>query len=376
MDFIDEIRAVASRIPSQIEHIQTEEATKSALIMPFIAALGYNVFDPTEVLPEYVADVGTKRGEKVDYAILQEGKPIMLFECKWHGTNLDFEHMSQLLRYFSVTDAHIGVLTNGLEYRFYSDLEAPNRMDKKPFLVFDMMDVRESDVAEIKKLTKSAFDIEEIISNASYLKNTRELKRILAVELSSPSDEFVKFFASQVYSGRMTQSMLAQFTDIVKDAFNQFIREKINARLKSALSGETMLDAREDADMDAEEADEAEETRVVTTEEELEGYYIVKSIVRQVVDPSRVLHRDTKSYMGILLDDNNRKPICRLHFNNTARKYIQVFGEGRKAERIDIDGLDDLYEYSDGLKWIVRYYEEESDSGDSEDEDSPDVQLY
>ena len=358
MDFIDEIRALASRIPGQIEHIQTEEATKSALIMPFIAALGYNVFDPTEVLPEYVADVGTKKGEKVDYAILQDGKPIMLFECKWHGTNLDSEHMSQLFRYFSVTDARIGVLTNGLEYRFYSDLEAPNRMDKKPFLVFDMMNVQESLVVEIKKLTKSAFDIEEIISTASYLKYTRELKRILAEELSSPSDEFVKFFASQVYSGNMTQSALTQFTGIVKDAFNQFIREKINARLKSALTGETAPVVIDDADTGAEEGDDAEEERIVTTEEELEGFYIIKSIVREDVDVSRVLHRDTRSYMGVLLDNNNRKPICRLHFNNPSKKYIQVFGKGRKAERIDINGLDDLYNscYAAGAgsgNWIV-----------------------
>jgi predicted type IV restriction endonuclease len=122
MDFIDRIRELASRAPKQLPHIQTEEATKNALVMPFIGALGYNVFDPTEVTPELTADVGIKKGEKVDYAILQDGQPIMLFECKWHGAELKDGHASQLYRYFSVTHARFGVLTNGIIYRFFTDL--------------------------------------------------------------------------------------------------------------------------------------------------------------------------------------------------------------------------------------------------------------
>ena len=136
MDFIDKIREFASRIPNQLGHIQTEEATKNALVLPFITALGYNVFDPTEVVPEFTADIGTKKGEKVDYAVLKDGKPILLFECKWCGTDLEREHASQLYRYFSVTDGRFGVLTNGIIYRFYSDLEKENKMDEKPFFEF------------------------------------------------------------------------------------------------------------------------------------------------------------------------------------------------------------------------------------------------
>jgi predicted type IV restriction endonuclease len=99
------------------------------MVMPFISALGYNVFDLTEVTPELHADVGLKKGEKVDYAILKDGKPIILFECKWHGADLNREHASQLYRYFSVTEARFSVLTNGIAYRFFTDLEAPNKMD-------------------------------------------------------------------------------------------------------------------------------------------------------------------------------------------------------------------------------------------------------
>jgi len=138
MDLIDKINEMAARIPKQIEHISTEEATKNALVMPFINALGFNVFDPTEVVPEFTADVGTKKGEKVDYAIVRDGKPILLFEVKCTGTDLNNVHASQLYRYFSVTEARFGILTDGVIYRFYSDLDAPNKMDEKPFFVFDL----------------------------------------------------------------------------------------------------------------------------------------------------------------------------------------------------------------------------------------------
>jgi ubiquinone/menaquinone biosynthesis C-methylase UbiE len=172
MDLIDRLRELATRLPRQIEHIQTEEATKNALILPFIAALGYNVFDPTEVTPELNADVGVKKGEKVDYAILKDGKPIILFECKHHATDLAQTHASQLYRYFSVTDARFSVLTNGIVYWFYTDLDAPNKMDAKPFFEFNLLDIRDGDVDELKKFSKSAFDLNHILTTASELKFT------------------------------------------------------------------------------------------------------------------------------------------------------------------------------------------------------------
>lgn len=363
MDFIDRIQALAARIPKQVEHIQTEEATKSALVMPFINALGYNVFDPTEVVPEYTADVGTKKGEKVDYAILKDGKPIILFECKWSGADLGNSHASQLYRYFSVTESRIAVLTNGIVYRFYSDLEEPNRMDKRPFLVFDMFDVQENLVNELKKLTRDAFDIDEMISRASDLKYTREMRQILNSELASPSDEFIRFLAAQVYHGRMTQQVREQFADIVKRAFNQFISGKINERLQSALTGSNISstapegeEAKTEIETEAPE-DDSKKSRIVTTEEEIEGYFIVKSILRETVDPSRVIHRDTLSYMGILLDDNNRKPICRLMFNSETAKHIALCDKDNKGEKVEISDLNDIYKYSDRLKAAIARYE-------------------
>src|SRR5437016_2245422 len=235
MDFIEGLQTISSKISKQKNLIQTEEATKNAFVMPFIAALGYDVFDPAEVVPEFTADVGIKKGEKVDYAIKHDGKIIMLFECKCCNGSLDDSHSSQLYRYFSVTEARIAVLTDGIVYRFYTDIEEPNKIEPKPFMEFNMLDIQEPLVIELKRLTKQAFNLEAILTVASELKYTREIKRILHDQLNAPSEEFVRFLAVQVYSGKLTSAVREQFTGITKKAFAQFIHEPITERLRSAM---------------------------------------------------------------------------------------------------------------------------------------------
>ena len=359
MDFIDKISELANRIPKQLDYCQTEEATKNALIMPFINALGYDVFNPAEVVPEYTADIGTKKGEKVDYAIFQEEKPIILFECKWAGADLNKEHASQLYRYFNaVPEVRFGVLTNGVEYRFYSDLEAQNRMDEKPFFTFNMLDFQERHITELKKFTKSSFDLDEILTTASELKYTAAIRKVLAQEFDQPSEDFIVFLARHVYSGRMTQSAKEQFTEIVQKAVKRFLNDQINERLKSALeepreSEATLIGPEPVSSEDEPEMDESvikiDKARgIVTTEDEIEGLFAVKSILREAIDVKRVSMRDTKSYCGILLDDNNRKPICRLRFNRE-QKYLGVLDENKSEEKIAIDTVDDIYKYSDRI---------------------------
>lgn len=358
MDFIDRINELAARIPKQLDHIQTEEATKSALILPFIRALGYNVFDPTEVTPELDADVGIKKGEKVDYAILLDGNPIMLFECKHHGYDLDEAHASQLYRYFSVTQARFSVLTNGLVYRFFTDLEAPNKMDSKPFFEFNVLDFKERHIEDLKQFTKSSFNVDHILTAASELKYTRAIRRIMAAQVENPSDEFVRFFASQVYSGRLTQNVREEFKHYTKEALQQYISERVNQRLEKALAGEEapVYAAPPVPDQEETSADDEDRPEIETTEEEIEAYHIIKAILREVVEPRRVVMRDVKTYCGILLDNNNRQPLCRLHFNYATQKYIGLFDEEKNEERVLIDELDDIFQYADRLKAAVSYY--------------------
>lgn len=362
MDFIDKIREISARIPKQLDNMNTEEATKHALVMPFISALGYNVFDPTEVTPELCADVGIKKGEKVDYAILRDGKPIILFECKHHSADLGKIHASQLYRYFSVTEARFGVLTNGILYWFYTDLEAPNKMDEKPFFEFNMLNIKDSAAEELKKFSRSSFDLDNILNTAAELKYTREIKRLLLEQMQEPSDGFVRLFASQVYSRKVTQSVREQFSQLTKLAFKQLINDQINERLKTALASDT-TDQPAPATTPASSATDQAGTAVLgettdgptTTEEEREGYHIVRAILREVVSPKRIALRDVQSYCGILLDDNNRKPVCRLHFN-AAQKYVSFFDADEEA-RIPIEELDDLYKYADRFKGAVARYE-------------------
>ncbi|MCK9195475.1 MAG: type I restriction endonuclease [Syntrophales bacterium] len=357
MDFIDKIRELSARIPKQLDNIQTEEATKHALVMPFISALGYNVFDPTEVTPELCADVGVKKGEKVDYAILRDGKPVLLFECKHHAADLSKVHASQLYRYFSVTEARFSVLTNGIVYWFYTDLEAPNKMDEKPFFEFNLIEIKENAVEELKKFSKSSFDLDFILTTAAELKYTREIKRLLLEQMHEPTDEFVRFFASKVYGGRMTQAVRDQFIQLTKQAFKHLLNDQINERLKSALASDTATGGTMAAETQPTTASVSPEASsgIETNEEELEGYHVVRAILREVTTPKRVVMRDKQSYCGILLDDNNRKPLCRLHFNS-AQKYLSLF-DTEKEDKFPIEGIDDLYKYAERLKATVTKYD-------------------
>jgi hypothetical protein len=360
MDFIDQLNTLAAKVPKLCDILQTEEATKTALVMPFISLLGYDIFDPTEVIPEFIADVGIKKGEKVDYAIVKDGRIIMLFECKHCGGDLSIRHASQLFRYFSVTDARIGVLTNGVVYRFFTDLEAPNKMDEKPFLEVNMLDLNETVVSELKKLTRPAFNLDELMTAAGDLKYTREIKKLLAEQLENPSDEFVKFCASKVFDGTLTPGRREYFAGITRQSFTQLVNDRINERLKSAMSGVQLPEVLPEATASSDDATK-QESLIETTAEELEGFYVVKSLLREVVDLTRLAYRDTQSYFGILLDNNNRKPIARLYFNRP-QKYIGIFDEKRKEERIPVQSLDDIYQYGEKIRRVFAFYEREQDT--------------
>jgi hypothetical protein len=245
MELMDNIRNIAQQAEKQLDFIETEEATKNSLILPFVQALGYNVFDITEVAPEYVADFGTKKGEKIDYAILQDGRPILLIEVKSAKTKLGNEHASQLFRYYSTSEARFGILTNGLEYRFFADLDKVNQMDEKPFLIMNILRIEDSAIAEVMKFTKAKFNPEHILSTASELKYTREIRLILETDFRNPSEDFVKYFARQLYGGSLTQSVVVEYRDIVRKAFREFLNTRIASRLQTVIESEKATDASE-----------------------------------------------------------------------------------------------------------------------------------
>jgi len=359
MDFKDLIKQIGDRVIKLKDQIQTEEATKNAFVMPFLQALGYDVFNPTEVVPEFISDIGLKKGEKIDYAIFREGHPTILIECKHWKENLSI-HDGQLLRYFHVSRAKFGLLTNGITYRFYSDLVDANKMDEKPFLEFNIAEIKDNQIEELKKFHKTVFDADSIVNTASELKYTNELKHLLQQELANPSADFVKHFARQVYPSVVTAKVLEQFTNLTKKSIQQHISDLITERLKIALTKEDEETKKQEA-IQAEEQAKLVEVKVVTTAEELEGFMVIKAILRQKISITRITYRDAQSYFAILLDDNNRKTICRLYLSGT-KKFFVTLDDQKKEVKNEISSLDDIFKYSEILFRIVESYDKSKES--------------
>jgi len=359
MDFIDQLKQFSKRVESLKDTVQTEEATKTAIIMPFFSMLGYDVFNPQEFVPEYTADVGIKKGEKVDYAIIQDGNPVILIECKSITENLE-KHDSQLFRYFGTSSAKFAILTNGIIYKFFTDLDNSNRMDDSPFLTINILNFRDNQVPELKKFCKGEFDINSIFTAASELKYIHEFRSVFAAQLDSPSDDFIRLFLQGCYQGQKTQSVLEKFRPLLKKALNDYISETMNDKIKAALGNNNEIpqsaekDTQEETHQEPANADLS--PKIVTTEEELEAYFIIKNILSDVVPIKDITYKDTESYINILYRGNTRKWICRLQLS-PAKKMLFVPSEDKKT--INKYLLEDIYqlpEYRDMLHDVLARY--------------------
>lgn len=349
MDFIDEIKQFSVKVQEIKGKVQTEEATKVSLIMPFLQLLGYNVFDPHEVVPEFTSDVGTKKGERVDYAIFIDGKPSILIEAKPVDDPLK-THDGQLYRYFSVTESKFAILTNGILYKFYSDIQEPNKMDDTPFLEFNLLDVKEPLVSELKRFKKESYNAEELSTAATTLKYTNKIKSLFDEELKEPKEEFVRYFIREIYSGKATQNVVDKFKPIVKKALNQYISDLMNEKIKAALeASETELEV---APISEEQIEEKK--TIVTTTLELEAFFIIKSICREIVDSKRITYKDTLSYFTVLFDNNTWKWICRLYLDGN-KKYIGIIKDDKEI-KTQISGVDDIYKFSADIQEAVKKY--------------------
>lgn len=315
--FQDNLKQLGKRVIELKDSIGTEEATKTSLIMPFFATLGYDLFNPTEFVPEFTADVGIKKGEKVDYAIVLDGKPTILIEAKSINQQLT-KHDSQLFRYFGTTTSKFGILTNGEEYKFFTDLDEPNKMDLTPFLTINITKIKDNQIPELAKFHKDNFDVDKITSSAAELKYLSSLKSYLTSELNKPSDNFVKYLLGEIYEGMKTKQTIEKFKPIIKKGMNQFIAEKVNDKLSAALKTSVITDENE-AKSQSDTTDESD-SEVITTPEELEAYTICKVVLKDTIPLNRLFYRDNRSYFNILLDDNIRKWILRVRFNSSGMK--------------------------------------------------------
>ena len=340
MDLETRIAELSKVVRAHREVLLTEEAAKNALVMPFLQALGYDVFNPGEVIPEFTCDVGTKKGEKVDYAICQDGKITMLIECKPANSDLNINHASQLYRYFSTTDTRVAILTNGVVYKFFSDIDLPNRMDDKPFFTMQLDAVRKHDLRTLESFTKQAFDMDKIVHEAGNLKTQSLVYKTLQDEFSEPSEEFIRLVAAKVHSGRVTTQIRDTFRTLIVNSVSSLIRDKVTERLTSALTASNPTDEAQE--------DSAVAEATFTSQEEVDGFNIVRAISSRLVDPKRIILRDAKSYCAILLDNNNRRTIARLHFNSPTARYLGTF-DGKDETRISVLEPLDIYKHESAI---------------------------
>ncbi|MBA2795668.1 type I restriction endonuclease [Streptococcus porcinus] len=322
----DGLKQVGKRVSDLSSNITNEEQTKNAFIMPFFQALGYDIFNPLEFVPEFTADVGIKKGEKVDYAIIIDKQPQILIECKSINQQLT-KHDSQLFRYFGTTTSKFGLLTNGKEYKFFTDLDEPNKMDTTPFLIIDITDIKDNQFNEIIKFHKENFDIDNIVSSASELKYLNNLKCFLNENINLPSDSFLKYLVSEIYDGVKTQSVLDNFKPIITKGFNQFINDRVNEKLSAALNTNVEVKETEVIPENRMTSEDDLKNEIVTTPQELEVYTVVKMLLKDTINPTRVIYRDNKSYFNVLIDNSIKKWIIRFR-TNSKKSTIEVRNKG------------------------------------------------
>ncbi len=228
MSLNDDLSRIAEQIQQQRHLMRNEEATLQVSIRPFIEALGYNTRNLAEVAPQYTADPRPSGTDRVDYAILRDGSPVILIEAKAANTRLTENNWKQLHDYFNAEEVRFGILTNGIEYCFYTDLKKRNIMDKDPFLTIEMSNLDKRLVAELEYFTKPSFDPERILSSARKL----AILQLLSKEFNQPSDDFVKYFAGQVHSGRLSNSQMRDYRQLVQQAWRDLIEQEIARRIQ------------------------------------------------------------------------------------------------------------------------------------------------
>jgi hypothetical protein len=272
----------------------------------------------------------------------------MLIECKKADSDLCDAHISQLHRYFGVTETRIALLTNGIEYRFFSDLEKNNKMDNKPFLIFDIVSHPKHVLDEVRKLCKDSFDLECVISAASDLKYTAEIRQLIQQLTENPDEDFAGYVFHRIQPhSRFSSSLKDWYRNLVQRAFQQAVSDTVSHRLRLALEKE------EDSEEDKIHAVKTQENKGIdTTGDEIEAFYIIKAIVSNSIIPERVYFKDRKSYATIRIDDKTTKVFCRLYFNSQ-QKHIVILHPDKDESRIPIENTADIYAHINELREAV-----------------------
>lgn len=345
MEFAEDVKVRSERFARRVadHNIETEEATKNSFVLPFIQMLGYNPFELDDVVPEFTADIGTKKGEKVDYALMHDGSPSILIECKKVGSTFGEAELSQLMRYFTVTDARFGILTDGLVYQFYSDLEEQNLMDARPFFTFKMLDFMDQDVKTLKTFTKDEFELDKALPAARRTKFLTSVKQVLQEELSEPTEEFLAFMRGRVYEGRQTPRIRSELDPLIRQVCKRYIEEEVQVRIKAVLTDRKDIKS---------EPKEEQATKEDATGEFHEQYQAalekVRVLLGDVLAPERLSFVYTLARVAVggsvslKVDESRNRTVCSIGWRDSSNDYVIRVEqtEGWQEVGPTVDGFD------------------------------------
>jgi predicted type IV restriction endonuclease len=312
MGFTEDIVKLSEQVRKRFDQVVGEEATKMALIVPFLSALGYDVYDPSEVMPEYVADFATRRAgqfEKVDYALAINGIKVMLVEAKARGQKAE-AHDGQLSKYFNaLLTTKVAIVTNGIEYRFFTDLRDKNVMDKEPFFTFNILEYDSKDIDNLKFFHRDNFEVTAITNHAEEMVYVKGMTQLLGNLLRSPSEEFVRFLVAELgtvapsyeIQGRITGKVIDKFRPIVKKSIQGSLVELMTRSLSQEITQPVEIEVEQEIE-EEEKQQEYQESKIVTTAEEIEAFEKIKAITKTLMGYNFELqYKDTASYFGINL---------------------------------------------------------------------------
>lgn len=335
------MRKLLLELSSKLEHTKNEESIKTSIILPFLSKLGYDVFDPKIIIPEYTADQSTKNGEKVDYCVNDiDFNPVCIIECKKRNEDLNL-HNTQLERYFCFVNCKIAVLTNGESFMFYTDYENRNLMDKIPFLELDINNPTNEALEFLNLLNRDSYNKAMVYKTAKKYYKDRENKRLLYSMLDNMDTDFCMFLSSKFSIYQSEEDIKSLFSDNI----SSYVIERYDKIKKER---ENII------------VDSNKQKGIVTTNEEINSFNRIVDILKyHSLDYNKVSYKDVKSYFAVLYSNNTRKPICRFYLDGKI-KYIGVFDDFKNEVKYVIKNNEDILMFTHRITETFKIYNNEN----------------
>ena len=337
-----------NKLSNHIEHVKrvgihcsTEETTKQALILPLLDILGFSPYDPTKVLAEFAADFpGVKATERVDYALYCNGQPVMFIEAKPFTANLS-NHAPQLSRYFnSSLGVTIGAITNGKEWRFFTDLINTNVMDEKPFLTIDFTKHKAEELTQLAEFKHDNFHADKLRFFAEENQYIQQFKIVIKRSINEVDLDFVRYVAQQA---NISRQLNTKFLENIQPFVKQAVEQAISDTVVKGLSSPTIITAQpieinpspiETVDIQQDTVSDilhSDNEKIITTVSE----QILFKLVQELLPEHELVAKDTESYFSVLYQNKNNRWLFRYDVNRK-RPTIQFIVPVDDSRRIEL----------------------------------------